>query len=843
MKRIFSVLLILVLIFPTAFFVTAEEIEENFGLLGPESLVLDEEEEDDDPPDVLDGSLIHGNAVRVGEKYVDVDVYTQNDAPPATIQGLRINSRTIVPLREFFETIGAEVYWNESEQSIYVSRNSYNVKMFVGRRFAYVDGKRTSLEMSPFIMNNNAMIPFRFAAESLNMKVSFDQETDRAYVNTEIFHKKPITAEDKDFDGLDCIYSDDNFSLWATLNSTELHILVDGIASTSATIYLDCDNNPETGLNVWQWYDFGAEYALSRDGLTEYKFSTEDDSNGTAVTSSARYTPKSGRLIARIPHKSLSFNENSSIKIGVYARNLTERQSVPEKKADSILVGPPKLFKSIPYAIGMGIDDLGWLRFFFKNSDSGHTRDADIQDYMNIVQIGKNVGTRIMTAWILGDLDLDGSIITDPLRNPPYSNSYLTGYGLTPDPVPVDYVRQIMNLVGESAAYMEFGLHGVGHENFYPGDNGKVLYNRAEWARKTGKGTSEPWEDHTMDIKAQAYLDIIRQFFDEETCSFPTAFVPPAHGYFYEAGNPRSTGHILGKWGVKYANFSTPNATNIGKGVIDGNILAIDRAPGANYNYEHATPWVGDWIRFEAPAYPTDKFGWVEAHFPNYWNDRAKPYRNDAVHEWTEYLTGINASVDRILPPNTAVCSSQWLYHHYGKLESTGSQATIDLTGMLDEAYSENMLTPIIMKVELDEKQIYDLKIDNGGKLLGYYEDDFNHGYLIIGDPENHMGRLSKKRYNISYKLGNHADLGDHIDMEKSTYTLYSFTQNAGDSVISLEMYGTQEVRVKLAAEPSVVWSNNPNLTILDWNYEYGVLRINVKGKNIQGETGKIIIS
>ena len=780
----------------------------------------------------------------VPEKLNTVYIYTENSSEPKSIQSIKAALFDAVPLREFFETFGAHVSWNDIERSVLISKGAGNSKVFAGRHFAYIDGKRKSTDIAPFFMDGQIWVSLKFACEAMNVKPTYNQNAQSITIDSKKFNIKPVDEADKDFDGLTCYYQTSEASLWANVSDTELNILVDGVLSDNAEIYIDFDDSINTGYKAWQWYDFGADYVFELDGIISYPKSTEDDMDYEEVISTAKLTYKNNRLYASIPFKDVKFNKNSSLKIGVYSRNGDARQSVPALKTESVVLGAAKLFTSIPYAIGMGIDDLGWLRFHFENSGTAHTREADIWDYNNIIEVGKNAGTRIMTAWILGDLDKDASIITDPYRNPPYTQSLLTGYGFTPDPVNTEYTERIMRLVEDEAAYLEFGLHGVGHENFFFSSEveGKILYNRAEWAKKIDKGVSEPWDEHTMNVKAQAYLDIIRQYYDEETCSFPTSFVPPAHGYFYEEGNLQSTGTILGNWGVKYANFATANATSIGDGVIDNHVLAIDRAPGANYYYEHATPWTGDWIRYEAPDYPTDKYGWVEAHFPNYWNDRNKTSRNDAVHDWSEYLIGINKSVDRVLPPNTAVCSSQWLYHKYGKLSSTNETAEIDLTGMPHEAYNQGMLTPIIMKVELKDKKISDLKISNGGQLFGYYEDDFGHAYLIIGDPSFFMGRLERQKYTVSYKLSDSSDLKNYVDLTKSTFTLYSYTTNAAESVASIEIYGEQDIKINVSKTPVEVFSNNNNLVIKGWYVDGNTLVIRARGKNIQGEKGKITI-
>jgi len=53
-----------------------------------------------------------------------------------------------------------------------------------------------------------------------------------------------------------------------------------------------------------------------------------------------------------------------------------------------------------------------------------------------------------------------------------------------------------------------------------------------------------------------------------------------------------------------------------------------------------------------------------------------------------------------------------------------------------------------------------------------------------------------------------------------------------------LEMYGTQEVKLKLLFEPHEVSSENADLSIKDWRYEAPFIYILIHGHNIQGERG-----
>lgn len=64
-------------------------------------------------------------------------------------------------------------------------------------------------------------------------------------------------------------------------------------------------------------------------------------------------------------------------------------------------------FTSIPFSLAQAVDDLGWKTWENKLVDDDHnaakkaiSEVAVLEDYQNLFDIGKNTGTRIMTAWI-----------------------------------------------------------------------------------------------------------------------------------------------------------------------------------------------------------------------------------------------------------------------------------------------------------------------------------------------------------------------------------------------------------------------------------------------------------
>ncbi|MEW6573432.1 MAG: stalk domain-containing protein [Bacillota bacterium] len=91
------------------------------------------------------------------------------DVPPVIEQG-----RTLVPLRAIFEALGAAVDWDGTTRTVTGRKRTTTVKLVVGQKTAYVNGKAVALDVPARIISGRTMVPLRFIGESLGAKVDWD---------------------------------------------------------------------------------------------------------------------------------------------------------------------------------------------------------------------------------------------------------------------------------------------------------------------------------------------------------------------------------------------------------------------------------------------------------------------------------------------------------------------------------------------------------------------------------------------------------------------------------------------------------------------------------------------
>lgn len=123
------------------------------------------------------------------------------------LEPIIFNDRALVPLREIFEALGAEVNYNGAAQSVEVEYGETYVRMYINDNAAYVNGRRTAIPdgVVPKLITRvggetKTMVPVRFISESIGLEVEFDSELGGIFVESkeamENLHATPApTAE------------------------------------------------------------------------------------------------------------------------------------------------------------------------------------------------------------------------------------------------------------------------------------------------------------------------------------------------------------------------------------------------------------------------------------------------------------------------------------------------------------------------------------------------------------------------------------------------------------------------------------------------------------------------
>ncbi|MDR7416130.1 MAG: copper amine oxidase N-terminal domain-containing protein [Armatimonadota bacterium] len=91
------------------------------------------------------------------------------EVPPVEVAG-----RVLVPLREIFERLGAEVGFAEATRTVHVRRGDMTVRLVVGGTVAWVNDRPTPLDVPVSVIRGRVMVPLRFVSEALGAVVEWD---------------------------------------------------------------------------------------------------------------------------------------------------------------------------------------------------------------------------------------------------------------------------------------------------------------------------------------------------------------------------------------------------------------------------------------------------------------------------------------------------------------------------------------------------------------------------------------------------------------------------------------------------------------------------------------------
>lgn len=112
------------------------------------------------------------------EKFADrnpsgISVYLNGEKLSFDVQPQIINSRTMVPMRKIFESLGTVVGWNNNTQTAISVRKGDVVSVGIGGHYLTVNGEQKLLDSPPVVISGRTLVPVRAIAESFNCDVEW----------------------------------------------------------------------------------------------------------------------------------------------------------------------------------------------------------------------------------------------------------------------------------------------------------------------------------------------------------------------------------------------------------------------------------------------------------------------------------------------------------------------------------------------------------------------------------------------------------------------------------------------------------------------------------------------
>lgn len=107
-----------------------------------------------------------------------------NELLKCEVPPIVFNDYSVVPARDVFEKLGAEVVWNGQREQVIINYKTTNIILYINNKMAYKNGRADLMPIAPKIINGKTMIPARYVSESIGFDVSFDSKTDTISIQT-----------------------------------------------------------------------------------------------------------------------------------------------------------------------------------------------------------------------------------------------------------------------------------------------------------------------------------------------------------------------------------------------------------------------------------------------------------------------------------------------------------------------------------------------------------------------------------------------------------------------------------------------------------------------------------
>ena len=84
-----------------------------------------------------------------------------------------IGERTLIPARAFFETMGAQVSWDDASRKVIIVEGETTIELTIDSSGTIVNGKEKLLDVPAMIIDHDGdgfgstMLPLRFVSEGL----------------------------------------------------------------------------------------------------------------------------------------------------------------------------------------------------------------------------------------------------------------------------------------------------------------------------------------------------------------------------------------------------------------------------------------------------------------------------------------------------------------------------------------------------------------------------------------------------------------------------------------------------------------------------------------------------
>ncbi|HEY9061343.1 MAG TPA: copper amine oxidase N-terminal domain-containing protein [Pseudobacteroides sp.] len=131
----------------------------------------------------------------------DISVYLNGSKLKFDVQPYIKKGRTMVPFRKIFESFGVDISWNAASKTILANNSHTDIFLQINKTEALVNGFKTELDVAAEIIEGRTFVPLRFVSENTGAEVNWDGSSKTVYISY-VFekHKLGETSHYKDLE-------------------------------------------------------------------------------------------------------------------------------------------------------------------------------------------------------------------------------------------------------------------------------------------------------------------------------------------------------------------------------------------------------------------------------------------------------------------------------------------------------------------------------------------------------------------------------------------------------------------------------------------------------------------
>ncbi|MCH5209529.1 MAG: hypothetical protein J1F01_01060 [Oscillospiraceae bacterium] len=214
-------------------------------------------------------SLVSAHAER------DISIYVDNAQLKCDVPAFIDNGRTMVPMRNIFESLGAQVSWDGETKTITAQKPDVKITLQIDSTVLTKNGASEELDTVPTIVSDTTFVPVRAVSQALGANVKWNNEAYAVY----------ITSDSTNTGGNDepnvLTYTEDGLTISVDLSEAEAHKEVGGDTEPVVTMYAPDGRTlsvPQSEVEAYKgvgWYTEPVVMMYAADGRTLYVVQSE----------------------------------------------------------------------------------------------------------------------------------------------------------------------------------------------------------------------------------------------------------------------------------------------------------------------------------------------------------------------------------------------------------------------------------------------------------------------------------------------------------------------------------------------------------------------------------------